>query len=85
VTGEVVELPAAALGVHLDHQHHLVAVDLHRGLGQLDGEPRRRQIHRLDPAEVVVPSHEPLHRPVGIGHPGDQVGRQQLPHHLEVS
>src|SRR6185312_10222840 len=60
------------------------AVDRYRLLGQLDAEPCGPQVHRLDPPEVLLAPLDPVHRPLRVGHPGNQVGSEQLPHRRHV-
>jgi hypothetical protein len=54
-------------------------------LGERDAVLRSRQVHRGDPAEVLLAPADAVDLPGGIRYPGDQVRREEFTHPVQVS
>ena len=53
-------------------------------LGKRDAVLRSRQVHRGDPAEVLLAPGDAVGLAVGIRNPGDQVRRKEFTHPVQI-
>jgi hypothetical protein len=64
----------------LNHEQHQMLVNGRRRLRERDAVVSAGQVHRSDPAEILVAAGDTVGLAVGVRDPGDQVRGEELTH-----